>query len=219
MAHRYSIKKTGVQNSPKCLFDSRNNFNRNCVSERPIKQIRVPLDFVKMVRKDNEGWWFAQNRNTRHLRKENVSVVIFVCITIMHLQIWWNYDFFKLQLFKNRSIRKEMCYKDAQKISIHVCIMLINVFEHIRVPWNMYSIKRRCLEHITPKMIIMVPGHWPHNFCLICRGYIHFVIDFGFHCYCITTFTKTCQSVEYTVNQIANLNNINLKSSRVLPQT
>ena len=35
----------------------------------------------------------------------------------------------------------------------------------------------------------------------------------------ITTFTKTCQSVEYTVNQIANLNNINLKSSRVLPQT
>ena len=157
------------------------------------------------------------------------EIVLFICTNNKHFQIWGNEIFLKLQHFNYLTsqwdnntddiIAKKCAIRIHKRISIHVCIMLMNVFEHIRVPWNMYPIKRRCLEHITPKMIIMVPGHWPHNFCLICRGYIHFVIDFGFHCYCITTFTKTCQSVEYTVNQMANLSNMNLKSSRVLPQT
>ena len=50
-----SIEKPWLQKCPKCLFDFRNHFNRDCVIERPIKQFRVHLDIVKTVRKDDKG--------------------------------------------------------------------------------------------------------------------------------------------------------------------
>ena len=71
---------------------------------------------------------------------------------------------------------------------------------------------------ITRKMIIMVTGHWPHNICVISRGLGFFSSTQKFYYY-ITTFTKTCHSVEYTVNSIHWLITIQrkkLKGNRAL---
>ena len=85
--------------------------------------------------------------------------------------------------------------------------------------WTDKSTKRKpwyIFQALKEKMIIMVTGHWPHNFCLISRGLVFFSSTQSFYYY-ITTFTKTCHSVEYTVNSIHWL--ITIQHSKVKRQS